>query len=324
MVNVVRSMPPQGRPVMTANPKDPNSMIMDPVWFQWFSNFANASLSSISGTGYVVSDAGSLTTRSFTSSGTITLTNANGVAGNTNLDLSSSYTGQTSITTLGTIGTGTWNATAINLATKVSGNLDVSHLNSGTDATSSTFWRGDGTWAAPAGGGGITLIATASASSSASIDFTDLSSTYSSYIIVIANLIPATDATNLYIRTSTNNGSSYDAGASDYRYAVGFVSEAAAASQTGSTGAAQIDGFGQIGNAANEYCTGVVQLFKPSAAVQCKLSWYGQKVNAAGSLNTVTGAGQRNTAADVDAIRFIMSSGNITSGDFYLYGLVAS
>lgn len=168
------------------------------------------------------------------------------------------------------------------------------------------------------------LISTATASSSPTIDFTGLSTTYFYYSIIIDMVIPATDGASLYMLTSSNNGSSYDNSAGNYWYAVQFLSASTGVSSPiNSASADLINISGQLGNDTNEHGDFIIDAINPAGTSITSFSWRTVKWTASGDKFHVSGSGERISAATVNALRFIMSSGNIASGTFKLYGLKA-
>lgn len=172
------------------------------------------------------------------------------------------------------------------------------------------------------------LLQTQDASSSSAITFVNgvsgavLSSTYDAYEIMLTSVVPGTDAVNLLLRTSTNAGSSYDSGASDYRYDYQQVVSGTASAAGATTTSVIVNGATTLGSSTSEVLHGVIRIFKPSAASDLIIYSELTFINSAGNLVMVRTVGRRATAADVDAIQFSMSSGNIASGTFALYGRI--
>lgn len=168
------------------------------------------------------------------------------------------------------------------------------------------------------------LISTGTASSSSSIDFTGLSTTYSAYKIIYNNLYPGTTNTQFVMLFSTDNGSSFIT--SSYQYtgmAQGTGSYAAAASTNSSS--ILLSNSVSFYTTTNTVGAGEITLFNPAGSQATKIISHTGAGYAGSPLNpaTYTTMGMYVTASAVNAVRLQMSSGNIGTGTFKLYGILA-
>lgn len=168
-------------------------------------------------------------------------------------------------------------------------------------------------------------LGSTTASVSATVDFTaSLGATYKRVICVYDSVLPATDNTFLHLRVSTDGGSTYKS-TNEYNYAGHFFSFTAGsvAAITGFLQAQYVISAGDGLDNASGYLGGIVELEMQNSNV----SFF--HVRSSSCWRDDTGAifvgnsmsGMIVPGANINGIRFLMSSGNITSGVFTVYGL---
>jgi hypothetical protein len=171
---------------------------------------------------------------------------------------------------------------------------------------------------------GLEFISTTDISNVATVDFT-LPSGYDAYQFVLGNVVPATDSTALYIRTSSNGGSSFDAGQYDYAYAHSYYDMDVGNSEESKARSAdyQIEATRSfVGSASGETgISGDVRVYFPSLSARTLV--YGSLVFQNDSARHVKNefGGARLSSASADAVRFLFNTGNLESGTITLYGM---
>ena len=178
--------------------------------------------------------------------------------------------------------------------------------------------------------GKMTLLSTATASSSASLSFdsTYINSDYLIYKFEFINIHPATDNTDFMFNVSIDNGSNYNIAKTTTTFQA-YHNEAGndqALNYETSDDLAQGTGFQQLlknlGTDNDQNSSGFMSLFNPSSTVFVKhFIANGNSYNHNDYTNQNFTAGYANTTSAVNAIQFKMSSGNIDAGQIKLYGL---
>lgn len=178
--------------------------------------------------------------------------------------------------------------------------------------------------------GALVLIETKTASASATIDFTTglNDTTYDSFILRLDSVKAATDDVGLVMRIGTGGTPTYQTSGYHYvltRVRAGSATPATTANNSAAyMGLTELSGTTGLGNATGEKFTGVVEFSDPESSDFCEFVYRGQYGLALGESGSVVGGGRYNTAGAITGIRFLMTSGNIASGRFSLYGVKKS
>jgi hypothetical protein len=176
-------------------------------------------------------------------------------------------------------------------------------------------------------GGSMVLVSSATASASATIDFT--LGSYKEYQFYFVNIHPASNNYNFQFNFSTDSGSNYNVTKTSTFFHSEHDEANVDARLTYQTGMdlAQSTSFQQLdyvsGNDTDANLSGIFQLFNPSSTTYVKhfIATANCMVSSNDLVNSFV-AGYANTTSALTNIRFQMNSGNIDDGTILMFGIV--
>ena len=200
----------------------------------------------------------------------------------------------------------------------------VYYASSTTEATMLNFRGSDSTLTA--GGGDFVLVSTATASNSASIEFTGIDGTV---CFVFKGLNPTSTAgtgRTLRMRTSSNNGTSYDSGVSDYNWgSLRYISGNASSAVLSDTADSALTVSQNTDGGTTAAMGGTLYLYSPETTARKKvITANASAIANTGNIEILYTAGFRDSTSIINAVQFFYSADNIAGGEISMYKLLNS
>ena len=175
---------------------------------------------------------------------------------------------------------------------------------------------------------GMVLIQQQTASSSATVDFTvGIDSGFDEYVLEFDGVVPATNVVSLQLQVTQDAGSNWKSGAGNYQWVRNGVYSGSASvtlqNSAADTSISVVDGV--LDNTSTRPASGEIRFYAPSAGritnFEARSTFYSSNLGGTylGQFNN-SGAYVADTTA-INGVRLKMSSGNISTGNFRLYGV---
>lgn len=141
---------------------------------------------------------------------------------------------------------------------------------------------------------------------------------YSKIVFELFDVVRSTSTTVL-LRTSADGGANVASSSGNYRWAIDYLSGAAAASTTANSSSTGTS-IQLSGTNSTSPISGRIELYSADSASTKPLFVY-DTICAQTYPERVRGSGMRDSAAAINAVQFLPGSGNFTSGAILAYGV---